>query len=89
MSSCPNIERGGFFQQSVVETNPAIYLRNALSPLILFQGAFQKSDILGYHALPINSGAKMEELQGCRHIWEQMVIPTAVSKEASGHVYLM
>lgn len=28
----------------------------------------------------MNSSAKIEELQSCSHIWEQMVKPTAVSK---------
>lgn len=54
-----------------------------------FKALFRNQCILGHHALPINSGAKMEELQGCRHIWEQMVTPTAVSREAGGHIYLM
>lgn len=31
----------------------------------------------------------MKEIQGGRHIWEQMVTPTAVSKDAGGHIYLI
>lgn len=62
----------------VVKANLTIYTTVSLG--IHFQGPFPTSEILGCHALPHEFDAKMEELHGCRHICEQMVIPTAVSK---------
>lgn len=74
---------------AVVEANTAYLYTTLCHHRFSFKALFRNQCILGHHALPINFGAKMEELQGCRHIWEQMVTSTVVSKEAGGHIYLM
>lgn len=74
-------------QQWLKQTQLFIY--NSVSPQILFQRIFQKSVYLRTSCSSHKFWCQNGRVTGLQAYWEQMVTPTAVSKEADGHIYLM
>lgn len=74
-------------QQWLKQTQLFIY--NSVSPQILFQCIFQKSVYLRTSCSSHKFWCQNGRVTGLQAYWEQMVTPTAVSKEADGRIYLM